>query len=65
MSAPLPPGRHRRTRAVAIPATQDVRLIQSTTECGDDECLSHLLQALGVDNGDRDLGEYPGSFLTA
>jgi hypothetical protein len=31
----------------------------------DDECLLHLLQALGVDTTDRDLGEYLVSFLTA
>ena len=30
----------------------------------DDECLSRLLQALGVDTTDRDLGEYLVSFLT-
>jgi hypothetical protein len=30
----------------------------------DDECLLHLLQALGVDTTDRDLGEYLVSFLT-
>jgi hypothetical protein len=31
----------------------------------DDECLFRLLQALGVDTADRDVGEYLASFLTA
>jgi hypothetical protein len=31
----------------------------------DDECLFHLLQALGFDTSDRDVGEYLASFLTA
>jgi hypothetical protein len=31
----------------------------------DDECLYRLLQALGVDTTDRDVGEYLVSFLTA
>jgi len=30
----------------------------------DDECLYRLLQALGVDTTDRDVGEYLVSFLT-
>jgi len=29
----------------------------------DDQCLYHLLQALGVDTTDRDVGEYLVSFL--
>ena len=31
----------------------------------DDQCLSRLLEALRVAATDRDLGEYPVSFLTA
>lgn len=31
----------------------------------DDECLYRLLQALGIDTTDRELGEYLISFLTA
>ena len=30
----------------------------------DDECLARLLQALGVDTSDREIGEYLVSFLT-
>ena len=30
----------------------------------DDQCLLHLLQALGVGTSDRDVGEYLVSFLT-
>ena len=46
------------------------RFLERYTDLGrlvvdDDECLLHLLQALGVDTTDRDLGEYLASFLTA